>query len=85
MIRKTKNAPLVINLDGPDGNVFSLMNNAKRLSRKIGYRDSHLDIIIEKMMSGDYANAVKTFDKYFGKYVILETTNEELLTGISPI
>ena len=85
MIRKTKNAPLVINLDGPAGNVFSLMNNAKRLAREVGYRDSHLDIIIEKMMSGDYANAVRTFDKYFGEYVVLETTNEELLTGISPI
>ena len=75
------NAPLVINLDGPDGNVFSLMSNAKRLAREVGYRDSHLDIICEKMMSGDYANAVKTFDKYFGKYVILETTNEELLNA----
>jgi hypothetical protein len=75
------NAPLVINLDGPDGNVFSLMSNAKRLAREVGYRDSHLDIIYEKMMSGDYANAVKTFDKYFGKYVILETTNEELLNA----
>jgi len=85
MIRKTKNAPLVINLDGPAGNVFSLMNNAKRLSRKIGYPFEKQNTICEKMMSGDYANAVRTFDKYFGEYVVLETTNEELLTGISPI
>ena len=85
MIRKTKNAPLVINLDGPAGNVFSLMNNAKRLAREIGYPFEKQNTICEKMMSGDYANAVKTFDKYFGEYVVLETTNEELLTGISPI
>ena len=26
-------------------------------------------------------NLVKTFDKYFGNYVILETTNEELLNA----
>ena len=82
MIRAAKSKrEIVINLDGPDGNVFSLMSNAKRLAREVGYRDSHVDIIIEKMMSGDYANAVKTFDKYFGKYVILETTNEELLNA----
>ena len=83
MIRKTKNAPLVINLDGPDGNVFSLMNNAKRLAREVGYTFEKQNTICEKMMSGDYANAVRTFDKYFGKYVILETTNEELLEDAS--
>ena len=31
------------------------------------------------MMDGDYTNLVRTFDKYFGEFVILETTNEELL------
>ncbi len=39
------------------------------------------DKIIVEMMSGDYTNLVKIFDNYFGKYVILETTNEELLNA----
>ena len=85
MIRHPAEREVVINLDGPDGNVFSLMNNAKRLAREIGYSFEKQNTICEKMMSGDYANAVRTFDKYFGEYVVLETTNEELLTGISPI
>ena len=81
MIRKTKKSPLVINLDGPDGNVFSLMSNAKRLAREVGFDVFYQNTICEKMMSGDYVNAVKTFDKYFGEFVILETTNEELLSA----
>jgi len=35
------------------------------------------------MKSGDYTNLVRTFDKYFGEFVILETTNEELLEDAS--
>ena len=81
MIRKTVERELVINLDGPDGNVFSLMSNAKRLARELGYAFDEQDIICKKMMSGDYANAVNTFDMYFGDYVILETTNEDLLNA----
>ena len=81
MIRKTVERELVINLDGPDGNVFSLMSNAKRLAREIGYSFEKQNTICEKMMSGDYANAVRTFDKYFGEFVILETTNEDLLNA----
>ena len=81
MIRKSTVAKNIINLDGPDGNVFSLLSNAKRLAREVGYAFDEQNIITEKMMSGDYANAVKTFDMYFGDYVILETTNEELLNA----
>ena len=37
------------------------------------------EAILNNMRSGDYTNLVKTFDKYFGEYVILETRDEELL------
>ena len=88
MIRKTKKSPLVINLDGPDGNVFSLMGTAYRLGKDLrmhidsfGDPTDLVEDIIEEMKSGDYVNAVRTFDKYFGEFVILETTNEELLSA----
>jgi len=82
MIRAAKSKrEIVINLDGPDGNVFSLMSNAKRLAREVGYTFEKQNTICEKMMSGDYVNAVKTFDKYFGEFVILETTDKDLLNG----
>ncbi len=77
MIRPTKNREFVINLDGPDGNAFALMAYAKRFAKDLGYASD--EAILNNMKSGDYTNLVRTFDKYFGEFVILETTNEELL------
>ena len=77
MIRPTKDREFVINLDGPDGNAFALMAYAKRFAKDMGYVSD--EAILNNMRSGDYTNLVKTFDKYFGEYVILETRDEELL------
>ena len=78
--RKTERKP-VINLDGPDGNAFALMAYAKRFAKDMGYVSD--EAILNLMMDGDYTNLVRTFDKYFGEFVILETTNEELLEDAS--
>ena len=77
MIRPTQDRKPVINLDGPDGNAFALMAYASRFAKDMGYASD--EAILNNMRSGDYTNLVKTFDKYFGEYVILETRNEELL------
>ena len=77
MIRPTQDREFYINLDGPQGNANVLMSTAINLANQAGLDG---DKIIMEMRSGDYINLVKIFDKYFGKYVILETTNEELLT-----
>ena len=79
MIRPTKNREFVINLDGPDGNAFQLMGYAKRFARDMGYASD--EVILKNMMAGDYKHLVKTFDKYFGEYVILETRDEELMNA----
>ena len=77
MIRITRGEKNVIDLDGPDGNAISLMARVSRLCRDVGYGEP--DTILNEMRSGDYTNLVKTFDKYFGEYVVLETDNEDLL------
>ena len=79
MIRNTTVEKNIINLDGPDGNAFVLMGCAKRLAREVGYASDEVEIMFKKMMSGDYKKLVKTFDEYFGGYVVLETDNEDLL------
>ena len=79
MIRRTKNREFVINLDGPDGNAFHLMAYASRFAKDMGYASD--EAILNNMKSGDYTNLVRTFDKYIGEFVILETTNEELLNA----
>ena len=78
MIRPTQDRAFAINLDGPQGNANVLMGIAMNLANQVGLDG---DKIIMEMRSGDYINLVKIFDKYFGKYVILETTNEELLNA----
>ena len=80
MIREPMTPKNVINLDGPEGNAFSLMGSAKYLAREVGYSHDEIDTMITKMKSGDYNKLVKTFDEYFDGYVVLETTNEELLS-----
>ena len=77
MIRPTQDRKPVINLDGPDGNAFALMAYAKRFAKDMGQVSD--EAILNLMMDGDYTNLVRTFDKYFGEYVILETRDEELL------
>ncbi len=80
MIREAKSKDeYVVNLDGPDGNAYALMAIAKSLAYKIGYASDEVETMMKKMMSGDYKNLVKTFDEYYDGYVVLETTNEELL------
>ena len=60
--------PILIDLTGPDGNVFVLMGKAKGFARDL---DLDGDKIINEMMSSDYENAVKVFDKNFGSFVTL--------------
>ena len=78
MIRPTQDRAFYINLDCVQGNANNLMATAMNLANQVGLDG---DKIIVEMKSGDYINLVKIFDKYFGKYVILETTNEELLNA----
>tara|TARA_Y100000004_G_C8902384_1_gene407034 strand:- start:621 stop:845 length:225 start_codon:yes stop_codon:yes gene_type:complete len=60
--------PIMIDLTGPDGNVFVLMGKAKRFARDLGLDG---DEIIKDMMSSDYEHAVKVFDDNFGDFVTL--------------
>jgi len=71
MIRKKeeKTGPIVIDLTGPDGNAFALMAYAGRFAKQLGLNKEE---IINDMMSSDYENLLRVFDKHFGSFVILE-------------
>ena len=66
--KKRKKSYMEMDLTGPEGNVYVLIGTAMNLARQFGYDD---EMIKEQMMSGDYENAVQTFDKHFGEHVIL--------------
>jgi alanine-alpha-ketoisovalerate/valine-pyruvate aminotransferase len=75
MIRKkAKNAELVIDLTGPDGNAFVLLAHANNFARQLGF---DFEQIKREMTSGDYENLLNVFDSYFGKYVILERSFDD--------
>ena len=68
IVKKSKQREIVIDLTGPDGNVFVLMGYARRFARDLGLDGNE---IISEMQSSDYENAVEVFDNYFGSFVIL--------------
>lgn len=68
-----------INLDGPNGNAYYLMGTVSRYSDMLN--DSKNDII-DEMCSSDYTNLCKVFQKHL-PFVVLETSNPELLEAIS--
>jgi len=68
IVKKSKQREIVIDLTGPDGNVFVLMGYARRFANDLGLDG---DKIINEMKSSNYENAVEVFDKYFGSFVIL--------------
>ena len=67
--KKQNQGPIVINLNGPDGNAFVLLGKAKQFARQLGLDGN---AITSEMMSGDYENLIKVFDREFGDFVILE-------------
>ena len=71
MIRKKQEnyGPIIIDLTGPDGNAFVLLGKAKGFAKQL---ELDGDKIIDEMTQSDYEHLVETFDKYFGKFVILE-------------
>ena len=69
MIKKKINKGVIeVDLTGPQGNTHYLINLASRLSKQMGLDE---DEIIAEMMSSNYENLIKVFDKYFGSVVIL--------------
>jgi hypothetical protein len=68
IVEKTSKSFLEIDLTGPEGNVFYLIGMGRQLCKSL-----LIDVnqFTNEMMSGDYENAVNTFEKYFGDYVII--------------
>ena len=69
MIREKIDRPIVIDLTGPDGNAFVLLNYAHRLASQLGL---DYEEIKSEMISSDYENLIQVFDNYFGSVVTLE-------------
>lgn len=63
-----KQKSIEIDLTGPDGNVFYLIGQGGRFCKQLGLNS---EVFTRRMMSGDYENAIKVFEEYFGEFVTL--------------
>ena len=76
MIEQKEDTGMIeIDLTGPDGNVFNLLAQAKRLTKTLNERRGNEYLlwndIRDDMMSGDYEHAIDVFEEHFGHIVIL--------------
>ena len=65
---KKQSLGIEIDLTGPDGNAFMLIGKASNLAKQLGLDKAKIQA---EMMSGDYENLIKVFDKHFGHFVTL--------------
>lgn len=76
---KRRSTRPVIDLDGPEGNVFALIGIGIKWCRDTG--DDPKKFAAD-MKAGTYVDAVKTFDRYFGAHVdIVGGPTEEIDDG----
>lgn len=66
--KKVSKSTIEIDLTGPDGNAFMLIGKAGNLAKQLGLDKAQIQT---EMMSGDYENLLKVFDKHFGHFVTL--------------
>tara|TARA_B100000214_G_scaffold374102_1_gene355986 strand:- start:1041 stop:1319 length:279 start_codon:yes stop_codon:yes gene_type:complete len=80
VVAKTKSQlPVIIDIDGPEGNAFVLMGYASSTMRKSRFAEETKESVLNEMQSGDYINLLKVFDRYFGSVFTLQTSNPEYL------
>lgn len=65
---------VTIDISGPDGNAFALIGYAKKFAKQL---DMDFRPIKDEMMSGDYDNLLRVFNKNFGNVVDLVGYKEE--------
>ena len=54
-----------VKLIGQDGNAFNIMGLCMRAAKKAGWSDEQWQVVLTKMMSGDYSNLLAVAMEYF--------------------
>lgn len=64
MLVKVKYPNITVKLVGSDGNAFAIMGKIQSALRKNKVPQTEIDECMEKMMSGDYNNLLRTAMEY---------------------
>ena len=68
----------MIDLSGPKGNAFYLLNLAQKYGKQFGWGVMEINAMLDNLKSGDYKHLVEAFDGYFGEVVDLNLAGIEL-------
>jgi len=81
---KAKTAPSkkVIDLDGPEGNVYQIFSLAKTYCDQLGWDYDKFDAEV-KFFADSYEDVIGLFDSWFGDFCDLETSQEYLLEAFA--
>ena len=66
--KRPKKSKIEIDLQGPEGNAFSLLAIAKDLANKL---DMDWNMIYNEMTSSDYEWLLQVMDYHFGDFIIM--------------
>lgn len=66
-----------INLNGPDGNAYTLMGLAQSFAKQLKWSPEQIKEMITEMTSSDYNNLITVFDRHFGSFVDLIHEEED--------
>jgi len=66
--KRPKKSKIEIDLQGPEGNAFSLLAIAKDLANKL---DMDWNMIHKEMTSSDYEWLLQVMDYHFGDFIIM--------------
>lgn len=70
-VSEIENRKHEINLNGPEGNAFSLLGLVPVLGKQLKMDSFRIKCIQDEMRLSDYEMLIQTFDKWFGDHVIL--------------
>lgn len=66
----------VIDLSGPAGSAYALMGQVSDFGRQLGWDKTKIKDLQSEMMSADYTNLVRVFEREFGQFVDLIVPEE---------
>jgi len=67
-----------IDISGPQGNAFSIMSIAECMGRQLNRPEDEIRKINDQMMSGDYTNVLRVFNREYGSVVDLYDSGKKI-------
>lgn len=68
-----------IDISGPQGNAFAIMSIAECTGRQLNRPEDEIRKINDQMMSGDYTNVLRVFNREYGSVIDLYDSGKKIV------